>query len=58
VAPPIMVAAHAWDLRAAKAAGMRTAYVPRPNGDPPVPRERFDIHAVDLEDLAVQLRRY
>lgn len=58
VAPPIMVAAHAWDLRAAKASGMRTAYVPRPNGDPPTSRERFDIHAVDLEDLAVQLRRY
>lgn len=56
-APPFLVAAHAWDLRAAKAAGMRTAYVPRPNGDPPAPGERFDIHASGLEDLARQLRR-
>lgn len=55
--PPIMVAAHAWDLRAARAAGMRTAHVPRPNGDPPAPGERFDVHAADLVDLAVQLRR-
>lgn len=48
---PFMVAAHAWDLRAAAAAGMRTAYVPRPDGDPPAPGESFDIHAADLADL-------
>ncbi|MFB7250644.1 HAD-IA family hydrolase [Microbacterium sp. NPDC056234] len=56
-APPFLIAAHSWDLRAARAAGMRTAYVPRPNGEPPEAGERFDIHAVDLADLAVQLRR-
>ncbi|MFD1716688.1 haloacid dehalogenase type II [Georgenia deserti] len=54
---PIMVAAHAWDLRAAATAGMRTAYVPRPDGDPPRPGERFDLHAADLADLADQLQR-
>ncbi|WP_123815226.1 HAD-IA family hydrolase [Myceligenerans xiligouense] len=48
---PIMVAAHAWDLRAAAAAGMRTAYVPRPGGDAPVPGDSFDIHAADLREL-------
>lgn len=54
--PPFMVAAHAWDLRAARAAGMRTAYVPRPDAEAPAPGERFDIHASSLEDLEVQLR--
>lgn len=54
--PPLMVAAHAWDLRAARAAGMRTAYVPRPDADPPSPGERFDIHATSLADLEMRLR--
>lgn len=54
--PPYMVAAHAWDLRAARAAGMRTAYVPRPNAEPPAPGERFDLHATSLADLEAQLR--
>lgn len=54
--PPFMVAAHAWDLRAAKAVGMRTAYVPRPNADGPRAGERFDLHATSLEDLEAQLR--
>lgn len=54
--PPFMVAAHAWDLRAAAAAGMRTAYVPRPDGDPPAPGERFDVHAADLAELHERLR--
>lgn len=49
--PPFMVAAHAWDLRAAQAAGMRTAYVPRPDGDPPGPGDAFDLYAADLADL-------
>lgn len=53
--PPFMVAAHAWDLRAAAASGMRTAYVPRPDGDPPRPDDSFDIHADDLEDLRARL---
>jgi len=52
---PIMVAAHAWDLRAAAEAGMRTAYVPRADGDPPAPGETFDLHAMSLLDLHVQL---
>ncbi|MEU3274556.1 haloacid dehalogenase type II [Saccharomonospora sp. NPDC006951] len=51
----LMVAAHAWDLRAARKAGLRTAYVARPVGDPPAPGDRFDHHAKDLADLAAQL---
>lgn len=38
----LMVAAHAWDLRGARAQGMRTAYVRRPVGDPPAPTDAFD----------------
>ncbi|PUB27567.1 2-haloacid dehalogenase [Promicromonospora sp. AC04] len=53
--PPFMVAAHAWDLRAAAAAGMRTAYVPRPAGDLPRPDDRFDVHATSLVDLHARL---
>ena len=53
--PPVMVAAHAWDLRAAAGAGMRTAYVPRPQGDPPAAGDRFDVHAADLRDLHARL---
>ncbi|GGD32855.1 hypothetical protein GCM10010915_11560 [Microbacterium faecale] len=49
--PPYLVAAHAWDLRAAAEAGMRTAYVPRPNGDPPMPDDSFDVSAENLGDL-------
>lgn len=48
---PVMVAAHAWDLRAAATAGMRTAYVPRPDCDAPLPGDTFDIVADDLLDL-------
>jgi 2-haloacid dehalogenase len=51
----LMVAAHAWDLRGARAVGLRTAYVARPVGDPPAPTDRFDLHAEDLADLADQL---
>lgn len=50
-APPYMVAAHAWDLRAAASAGLRTAYVPRPGGDPPAPDDAFDLYASSLEHL-------
>ncbi|MFG2001532.1 haloacid dehalogenase type II [Spirillospora sp. NPDC048911] len=53
--PPFMVAAHAWDLRAAAAVGMRTAYVPRPHGDTPGPDDAFDLHATSLQDLHAQL---
>lgn len=51
----LMVAAHAWDLRGAQAAGLRTAYVARPVGDPPAAGDRFDLHADGLADLADQL---
>ena len=50
-----MVAAHAWDLRAAQAAGMRTAYVERPVGDPPRTEDSFDLVATGLDDLATTL---
>ncbi|MEU6378827.1 haloacid dehalogenase type II [Streptomyces sp. NPDC046909] len=51
----LMVAAHAWDLRGAQAAGFRTAYVARPVGDPPTTADHFDLYATDLTDLADQL---
>ncbi|MEB8338293.1 haloacid dehalogenase type II [Streptomyces endophyticus] len=51
----LMVAAHAWDLRAAQALGLRTAYVARPVGDPPASSDRFDLYADDLAGLAAQL---
>lgn len=51
----LMVAAHAWDLRGARAVGLRTAYVARPVGDPPTAGDGFDLHAQGLDDLAEQL---
>ncbi|GGV28595.1 haloacid dehalogenase [Streptomyces longisporoflavus] len=51
----LMVAAHAWDLRGARAAGMRTAYVRRPVGDPPRSTDRFDWRAQSLDELAAGL---
>ncbi|MFH8487508.1 haloacid dehalogenase type II [Streptomyces longisporoflavus] len=51
----LMVAAHAWDLRGARAAGMRTAYVRRPIGDPPRSTDRFDWRAQSLDELAAEL---
>ncbi|MEV0598343.1 haloacid dehalogenase type II [Streptomyces sp. NPDC050315] len=51
----LMVAAHAWDLRAAQNQGLRTAYIARPVGDPPTPSDRFDLRAADLTELAGQL---
>jgi len=58
----MMVAAHGGDLDAAKALGLKTAYVHRPlengaNGRvaPPPPAGRFDFLAKDLRDLASQL---
>jgi 2-haloacid dehalogenase len=47
----LMVAAHAWDLRGAQALGMRTAYVHRPVGDPPLATDQFDHRATSLADL-------
>ncbi|MDI3417773.1 haloacid dehalogenase type II [Streptomyces luteolus] len=52
----LMVAAHAWDLRAAQAVGMRTAHVRRPAGDPPRDTDRFDARFDSLEELASAAR--
>jgi 2-haloacid dehalogenase len=57
----MLVAAHVGDLRAAAAAGLRTAYVPRPlewgpQGHQPAPPDpSFDVVAQDFESLADQL---
>lgn len=51
----LMVAAHAWDLRAAAREGMRTAFVARPVADPPTATDRFDLIVDDLDDLERQL---
>ena len=58
----MMVAAHASDLRAAAACGLRTAYVDRPlefgpdrRGDVPRPDDRFDVVATGFDDLAARL---
>jgi len=48
----LMVAAHAWDLRGAQAVGMRTAYVQRPVGDPPIAGDTFDGQFDGLDALA------
>ncbi|WP_116248083.1 haloacid dehalogenase type II [Nocardiopsis sp. FIRDI 009] len=48
----LMVAAHAWDLRAGQALGMRTAYIRRPVGDSPGRTDTFDLQQDGLEDLA------
>jgi len=57
----MMVAAHSFDLVAASEAGLRTAFVSRPNeyGDPALadtpPAGAFDLLAGDFNDLASQL---
>ncbi len=57
----LMVAAHQSDLRAAQAAGLATAFVPRPfefgptNQPDLTPDPQFDLVAVDFLDLAQQL---
>jgi len=57
----MMVAAHPFDLVAAQRAGLKTAYVPRPDEYgrggrmEPVGDAVFDIVATDLVDLATQL---
>jgi len=54
----MMVAAHNYDLRAARANGMRTAFVPRPTEYGPgqttdlEPEDDWDVVATDVEDLA------
>jgi 2-haloacid dehalogenase len=57
----LMVAAHNYDLRAARAVGLRTAFVPRPAEYGPGqatdlrPEEPWDLVAADFVDLAEQL---
>jgi 2-haloacid dehalogenase len=57
----MMVACHPSDLRAARANGLRTAYVRRPfecgpqTPQPAVTEGEFDIVATSFEDLADQL---
>ena len=51
----VMVAAHTWDLRGAQAAGMRTAYVHRPGGDPPRPDDVLDAQVGSLAQLVAAL---
>ena len=57
----MLVAAHAGDLRAARAAGLRTAFVARPLEHGPgrearrIAADEFDFAATDFVDLAEQL---
>lgn len=57
----MMVAAHSGDLRAARAVGFKTAFVPRPlefgpdNAPDVTPQPWFDVVATDFTDLATQL---
>jgi 2-haloacid dehalogenase len=57
----MMVAAHVYDLQAAKANGLRTAFVSRPDewgtgaGAEQPEAGEFDLHASSLENLASQL---
>jgi 2-haloacid dehalogenase len=50
----MLVAAHNIDLQAARACGLRTAYVQRPTEDA-APNNNWDLIAHDLNDLANQL---
>jgi 2-haloacid dehalogenase len=56
----MLVAAHEWDLTGAAAAGLRTAFVYRPNesgptGARPQPQGGFEIMATSFADLATRL---
>jgi 2-haloacid dehalogenase len=51
----LMVAAHPWDLRAAAAQGLRTAYIQRAGEGTPEPSDTFDLTAPDLAGLAALL---
>jgi len=57
----MMVAAHNYDLAAARGEGMATAFVPRPHEYGPgqltdlTPESDWDVVAEDLEDLATRL---
>jgi 2-haloacid dehalogenase len=51
----LMVAAHAWDLRAAAGFGLRTAFIQRAGEDEPEPSDAFDLEVPDLAALAALL---
>ena len=51
----LMVAAHPWDLRAAAAHGLRTAYIERAGEGVPAPSDTFDLTVPDLAALAERL---
>ena len=51
----LMVAAHPWDLRAAAAHGLRTAYIERAGEGEPESSDAFDLSAPDLAALAARL---
>jgi 2-haloacid dehalogenase len=57
----MLVAAHNYDLRAARAEGLRTAFVPRPTEYGPgqttdlAPESDWDVVARDFVDLAGRL---
>ena len=53
----MLVAAHPWDLRAAAEQGMATAYVARPDAEPPAPDDHFSVEVEDLHELATLLDR-
>ena len=56
-----MVAAHVGDLKAARACGLRTGFVSRPNEYGPAGKadtadgEQFDVTAIDFLELAQKL---
>ncbi|WP_407317953.1 haloacid dehalogenase type II [Isoptericola halotolerans] len=51
----LMVAAHGWDLRAARACGLRTAWVRRPVGAAPTAGDDVDSRFDGLDELATAL---
>jgi FMN phosphatase YigB (HAD superfamily) len=51
----LMVAAHPWDLRAAAAQGLHTAFIQRAGEGVPEPSDRFDLAVPDLAALAAGL---
>jgi len=51
----MMVVAHLYDLRAARAVGLKVAFVPRPSEVDVTADPDFDVVATDFVDLARQL---
>jgi 2-haloacid dehalogenase len=52
----LFVAAHPWDLTAAKRQQLRTAYLPRPHAGPPGPYDTVDMTLRTLDDLLPLLK--